>query len=195
MEIRISNKIKRRLENKWVRRLLILSGIVLALSVPMRCKGPYKGRIVDNVTGKPIQGAVAIANWTTVTINAAGGTTRCLDAREAVSDENGEFMLKGRSAPFFGLFPGNMRIYIYKVGYRKVTCEWSEFDPAGSCYLAEPVAFDGDRAVFALTRVAPGQLGYEGRPPTGGCGRKDGKPLSAYTKEVEKWEREMGIIK
>ncbi len=180
--------------HKWGRRIIIAAAIVAVLSIPMRCHGPYRGRVIDSVNGQPIAGAVAVASWSTTSINVAGGTTRCLDAEEAVTDENGEFQIKGSRGRLLGLFAGTMDINIYKVGYEKVSCDWNYIKEPGACF-EKPGEFDGDRAIFPLKSVAIDRLGYEGRPPSGGCGRKDGRPLSAYTKEVKRWEDVMGFDK
>jgi len=70
---------------------------VLLLIVAYYCvhsDGPYKGRVVELETGNPIEGAVVAASWSIETwIN----TWQFCDARETLTDKNGEFVLpKGR---------------------------------------------------------------------------------------------------
>jgi hypothetical protein len=179
---------------KWGRRVSIAVAIVLFFSIPVRCDGPYRGRVVEKTSGSPIPGVVVVVSWSAKSINVAGGTTRCIDAAEAVTDARGEFRIPGRSAALFGTI-GTARIAIYKVGYQRVECMWKNIDRAGDCYN-EPVALDGKLALFPLSRVARGRLrSEEGRDPSSVCGRKDGKPLSALEEERREYLRIVGADK
>ena len=158
----------------------------------MRCGGPYKGRIIDGDTDRPISGALAVATWSTVSINVAGGSTRCLDAEETVTDEKGEFVIKGSRGPVFGLFTGTMMITVYKVGYEKVYCDWNYLDKPGACYM-NPIGFENGWAIFPLKKVTKERMDSEGIPPHLSCGRKDGKPMVEYFKAHEEYRRVMGF--
>jgi hypothetical protein len=147
--------------------------------------GPYKGRVVEEDSGLPVVGAVAIGDWTGVHVNVAGGTTYCIDAREALTDEKGEFEILDISR-------GTFSISVYKVGYQRVQCPWESLQRWGGC-MTEPAQWDGDRAIILLNKVAKSRMGYEGRPPSGGCGRKDGKPLAEYMKAHEDYRRALGL--
>lgn len=133
----------------------------------------YKGLVVDQKTGEPIAGVVVVGSWTYVIPSAGGGTTRCRDAREAVTDDKGEFSIPNISY-------GEFSIAIYKVGYERVECGWHVLDQKGSCYLEHAVEWVGDRAIFPLKRVESGKLWSDGEPPHISCGRKNGKPLTEY---------------
>jgi len=155
--------------------------------------GPYKGRVIEETSGQPIAGAVVVVYWSYMTANVGGGTTHCLDADEAVTDEGGEFDIAERRAGLFGR-TGTANLAIYKVGYQRLgPGPWSSLKEAST--LKEIVKWEGDRAIIPLKRVAKSRLGYEGRPPSGGCGRRDGKPLTAYSEEEIRWERAMGLTK
>ncbi len=141
----------------------------------------YKGRVVDQETGEPIAGVVVVGSWTYEIPSAGGGTTRCRDAREAVTDDNGEFGIPNISY-------GEFRIAIYKVGYKKVQCYWDDLNEKGTCYLDHAVDWVDDRAIFPLRRLAGDELEtFKGSPPQPSCGRKDGKPLSAWFNEEKKY--------
>lgn len=76
--------------------------------------GPYKGKVVDLETGKAIEGAVVAGVW----VLAFNFTPFC-DAKETVTDKNGEFTLpKGWC---FSLWPlaqmDRMDIVVFKPGY------------------------------------------------------------------------------
>ena len=155
--------------------------------------GPYKGRVIEDVNGEPIAGVVVVVYWTYTTPNVGGGTTHCLDADEAVTDAGGEFDIPARKAGLFGR-TGTANLAIYKVGYQRFgPGPWSSLKEASS--LKKIVKWEGDRAVIPLKQVAKSRLGYEGRPPSGGCGRRDGKPLAAYSEEEKRWKRAMGLTK
>jgi hypothetical protein len=141
----------------------------------------YKGRVVDQKTGEPVAGVVVVGSWTYVIPSAGGGTTRCRDAREAVTDDKGEFGIPNISY-------GEFSIAIYKVGYERVECGWHVLDEKGSCYLEHAVDWVGDRAIFPLSRLSRDQLDtFKGSPPNVSCGRKDGKSLSAWLNERKKY--------
>jgi len=189
----ITDRFKRIWKHKWGRRAIIVLAIVLLLSAPVRCDGPYKGRVVEEATGRPVEGAVAVATWSYSMPTPAGGHTRCLDAAETLTDDDGRFRLPGRWSALATVFVGGMQIHIYKVGYRRVECTWQYLKQAGDCYADKPVEFDGDRAVFPLRRVAKDRLGYEGEPPHISCGRKDGKPLIEYIRVRKEYRRMLGL--
>jgi hypothetical protein len=126
---------------------------------------------MEEDSGRPVAGAVAVGYWTGVHVNVAGGTTYCIDAREAVTDANGEFEIPDVSR-------GNFMIAIYKVGYKRVQCFWESLKRWGGC-MTEPAEWDGDRAIILLEKVSRDKMNTAvGRPPHISCGRKDGKPLT-----------------
>ena len=163
----------------------LLFALAIGMSVQACAHGPYKGRVVEEDSGRPVTGAVAVGYWTGVHVNVAGGTTYCIDAREAVTDANGEFEIPDVSR-------GNFMIAIYKVGYKRVQCFWESLMRWGGC-MTEQAEWDGDRAIILLERVAKGRLGSaEGDYPSV-CGRKDGKPLSALEEARKEYRRALGL--
>ncbi len=73
--------------------------------------GPYKGKVIDLETGEPIEGAVVAAEWTL--------THRFCDAKETVTNKNGEFVLPKGSCfsfwPFTQMDPAH--VVVFKPGY------------------------------------------------------------------------------
>ncbi len=173
-----------------IRTIIQAAAIVFLLQACAH--GPYKGRVVDEITGEPVAGAVAVASWSDVHVNVGGGTSYCIDAAEAVTDGKGEFEILERRAPLFGTL-GTMDIHIYKVGFQRVECMWRYLGEAGTCYAYKPVEFDGDRAVFPLRRVAKNRLHTEEGNYPSVCGRKDGKPLSALDEARKEYRRALGL--
>ncbi len=76
--------------------------------------GPYKGKVIDLDTGKPIEGAVVAGVW----VLEFNFTPFC-DAKETVTDKNGEFILPKASC--LSLWPlaqmGRLGMIVFKPGY------------------------------------------------------------------------------
>ncbi len=53
--------------------------------------GPFSGRVIDTETREPIEGAVVLAVWKMSTCTLGGGVSTYYDAKETVTDKNGEF--------------------------------------------------------------------------------------------------------
>lgn len=89
--------------------------LLLVLSACAHSDGPYKGKVVDIKTGKPIEGAVVAALWT---IESVPHAQRTCDAEETITDKNGEFILpKGScvSHPLAKIFKPD--VVVFKPGY------------------------------------------------------------------------------
>jgi hypothetical protein len=69
--------------------LALLSGCAVSHTF-----GPYKGKVVDAETEEPIEGAVLFMEFTTRTPNPGGATASFADAKEVLTDKNGEFFLE-----------------------------------------------------------------------------------------------------
>jgi hypothetical protein len=81
--------------------------------------GPYKGKVVDAETEEPIEGAVLFMEFTTRAPNPGGATASFADAKEVLTDKNGEFFLEHtvttlRPGQHWGPWP---KTIIYKPGY------------------------------------------------------------------------------
>jgi hypothetical protein len=53
--------------------------------------GPYSGRVIDSETKEPIESAAVLISWEMSTCTPGGGVSTYYDAKEAVTDKNGEF--------------------------------------------------------------------------------------------------------
>jgi hypothetical protein len=80
-------------------------------------EGTYKGKVVDDQTGAPIKGAVALATWSKCYPGYAGGSCKYYDAAEAVTNEKGEFEIPGQGLRLF-TFLRKMGVGVFKAGYR-----------------------------------------------------------------------------
>jgi hypothetical protein len=71
--------------------------------------------IVDDETGEPIEGAIALAQWIKTKFNFEGGFTYISKAREIVSDKEGKIHI--RTYWMWIPFTGDTTLTLYKPGY------------------------------------------------------------------------------
>lgn len=157
--------------------------VVFIMLLFVNCAGPYKGRLIEAEGGPPIPGVVVVGFWTNDIPTVGGGVTRCLDARETVSDEKGEFTIPIST---YGELFGEMNAAIYKVGYvLMVRGPWDSLKDVD--IWQNHVRWEGDRVIVRMEKVIK-LNSPEGWPPSV-CGRKDGKPLVAIEKEENEYRR------
>lgn len=85
----------------------------------LRYDGPYKGRVVDAESGKPIEGAVAHGTWSKVYPNPAGSSSEYYDSHETLTDKNGDFKIPGQGLLIFSAID-YMQLTIFKAGYEQL---------------------------------------------------------------------------
>jgi hypothetical protein len=97
---------------------LVIEGGGLFSPLPYRSLAPFKGKVIDADTKKPIQGAVVLAVYYFTGYGPAGAMSSVKDGQETVTDKNGEFKLL-RTRRWFVLFRGYPRgkLVIFKPGY------------------------------------------------------------------------------
>lgn len=83
--------------------------------------GPYTGKVVDEETNQPIEGSAIVALWYIQRYGGAGGpVAKLLEAKEAVTNKNGEFTIPSMIGfhwwPFSTLDEPN--VIVFKPGYR-----------------------------------------------------------------------------
>ncbi len=122
---------------------------------PARYDGPYKGRIVDAVTGKPIEGVVVLGVWYRVAPSPGGGVSSYYDARETVTDKNGDFEMKGLGLKILSNI-GPMDVLIFKAGYEYIAYPWetlmAEAD-ARKVAWEKKVRWEGGKAIISLRKL------------------------------------------
>lgn len=78
---------------------LIIAGLLLGMLTSLSgCAlvhnyGAYEGKVVDVANGEPLEGAAILAVYYTRSYGLAGSNLNYLDARETVTDKNGEFKI------------------------------------------------------------------------------------------------------
>lgn len=174
---------------RWVRVAGILAILGAVLFAPILTGKPYTGKVIDAQTGQPVTGAAVIGYWSYVIPTPVQGTNRCLDAREDVTDAKGEFAIPRLRGLFFGMI-AEFSIVFYKVGYQD---EYLFIDDDWEGTMRARGFWRDNRAVAQLNPVAPDRLRMDGSPPHISCGRRDGKPLTAYREAQNDYRRALGL--
>jgi hypothetical protein len=154
----------------WLIALALLASMVGAGRLaaededgPLRVSGgPYRGTVLDGQTGRPLASAAVVILWQRLD-EQIEGLRRLSAAREAFTDENGEFVhdvaALERRLPPRTLAP---RILIYRPGYEALPSTPQLFPPGapasrfaapGGLVRLAPVGDDEDRAEALNTFV------------------------------------------
>ncbi len=119
--------------------------LVLVLLIQSQCCmgitpfGPYRGRVVERETDKPIPGAVVFVEFNTLFPTVAGPNADFADAVETLTDEKGEFYIPVQWVFVFRPLShwGSSSAQVYKPGYGGFPrhslsirqSRWGEWDP------------------------------------------------------------------
>jgi hypothetical protein len=149
-------------------RFLIIF-IVLLLIVMDGCgylaryDGPYKGKVVDADTGKPIEGVVVLGVWYKETPTPAGAVSSYYDARETVTDKNGEFEIPGMGLKVLSTV-APMNVLIFKAGYKYESGLWESLKD--SDYYKRKVKWEGKKAIIPLKKLTMEERVKQIGPPS-----------------------------
>ncbi len=166
------------------------SGCQYGLLHPIRHDGPYKGKIIDADTGQPIEGVVVLGTWSKIYPNIAGATHEFYDASEAVTDKNGEFLIRGLGLKLISNVEA-MNVLIFKAGYEHIgTCMWVSLkvDPI----LNKKVKWEGERAIVPLRKLTLEERNKRGVPdyiPSEAPKEK----IILMLKEINKENKDLGL--
>jgi hypothetical protein len=131
---------------------------------PIRYDGPYKGRVVEAETGKPIEDVVVLGVWYKEITTAAGGVSSYYDAAETVTDKNGEFEINGLGLKILTNV-GPMNILIFKAGYEYVGMgPWESFREDE--ILRKRIKWDDERAIIPLKKLTLEERKSPPSPPS-----------------------------
>ena len=133
---------------------LLIALIILSLQAgclyAVRHDGPYHGKVVDEQTREPIEGAVVLGWWRVYHFGLGGGYTTYHDSREAVTDKNGEFTIKGEGLRILSnLKP--MGILVYKSGYTYIETQWDVLKI--DTVHGEKVKWEGEMPLLPLRKL------------------------------------------
>jgi hypothetical protein len=138
--------------------VLLLSCALLAIFssgclYAVRYDGTYHGRVVDQETREPIQGVVVLGTWSVYHFSPAGGYHTYHNAREAVTDKNGEFSIPGEGLRILSSLEP-MDFIIFKAGYKYREYQWSTLKIDIPRKEEEQTKWEGDMPVFPLKKMS-----------------------------------------
>ena len=161
--------------------------ISLSSCYAARIDGPYEGKVIDADTGQPIEGVVVLATWSRVTVTPGGGVSSYYDAMETVTDNNGEFKIKGLGLLVLSnIEPPYMTVF--KAGYLYDNLFWIP----GESSLYSKIKWDGKRAIIPLKKLTM----EERRKQLGPSEPPDEAPkekIKLILREINKDRKEQGL--
>jgi len=112
--------------------------------------GTYHGRVIDAQTREPIEGAVVLGVWSKGYMGAGGIAHEYYDARETVTDAQGDFTIEGMG-PRVMTHLQKMDVVIFKAGYEHVgLTSWDSLKTA--IYFRDRVQWENGKAIIPLDR-------------------------------------------
>ena len=126
----------------WVR------GLTFAPKNNLLFTGDYHGKVIDAETLQPIEGAVAIGVWSLEYGTVGGPVHEHYDARETLTDQNGEFSIKGMG-PRAVTHLRKMKIVIFKAGYEHLDkSSWEELQKD------KHIKWENGKAIIPLSKLS-----------------------------------------
>ena len=107
--------------------------VTLCFPVMSESAGPWKGKIVDKETGKPLEAVVVLARWEKRYTSFVGemGGNEYYDSEEVVTDAEGRFVIAAKQTwtvnPFSEIY--GPEFFIFKAGYGR--WQFRDFDSWG----------------------------------------------------------------
>ncbi len=155
----------------------------------VRYDGTYRGRVVDQETREPIEGVVVLGTWSVYHFSPAGGYGTYYDAREAVTNKNGEFVIPGEGLRILSSLEP-MSFTIFKAGYRYREYQWDTLKTDIPKKEEEQTKWEGDVPVFPIKKLTMEERRKQG-PPS-----RPSIPIERMhllTREVNKERIELGL--
>lgn len=152
-------------------------------------EGTYRGRIVDADTGAPIENVVVLGTWSRVYPNAAGASHKFYDARETVTDKNGEFSISGMGLKLFSNIE-DMNVLIFKSGYEHLgTMPWVTLQKDST--MLQKVKWEDSKAIILLRKLSDEERKLHGTPSVP-SGAYQERKAALLIKEINKEEIQFG---
>lgn len=148
-----------------MKKTLLILAVVITLCqgcmYAVRYDGTYRGKVVDEDTREPIEGVVALGAWYKEQWSAAGTVSTFYDARETVTDKNGEFEIPGHGLRIMtNLSP--MRILLFKAGYTYERGHWDSLDQGYT--LGKKIKWEGKKPIIPLKKLTMEERKKQGTP-------------------------------
>jgi len=167
--------------------LILLATFTCAYGI--RYDGPYSGRVIDADTGAPVEGVVVLGVWNTEQITPGGAVHNFHDARETVTDKNGEFEIPGMGLKILSNVTP-MDVLIFKAGYEHIGMgSWESLKV--DLILRKKIKWEEKKAIIPLKKLTIEERKKQGTPsfPTEAY-EKGNMPL--LIKEINKEEKAFG---
>jgi hypothetical protein len=130
---------------------ILLALATLSCAYGMRYDGPYGGRVIDTDTGAPIEGVVVLGIWNTEIITPGGAVHDFHDARETVTDKNGDFEIPGKGFKILSNVTP-MDVLIFKAGYEHIGLyPWASLKE--DLILRKKIKWEGKKAIIPLKKL------------------------------------------
>jgi hypothetical protein len=137
--------------------ILLVSGCAYGI----RYEGPYSGRIIDADTRKPIEGVVVLGVWYREIVTPGGATHNYYDAKETVTDKNGDFTIAGQGLLILSnVIP--VDVLIFKAGYEYLKSPWESLKRSEYLIKKMKIKWEGNKVTIPLK-----ELTMEGRKRRG----------------------------
>jgi len=124
--------------------------IFIGCASAVRYDGPYEGRVIDADTGQPIEGVVVLGVWNKEYPTPGGAVHEFYDARETVTDKNGEFSIPGMGLEILSNVTP-MDVLIFKTGYRYLESTWRGLKV--DILLSKKIKWEGNKAIIPLKKL------------------------------------------
>jgi len=122
-----------------------------ALSTAADAAGPWKGKIIDIETKKPLEGAAVVAYWLRVWRTPAGGIADFYEIKDVLTDKEGKYEIPSYTPinllPILSYIRGP-EFTIFKPGYLSLSGRYLEEN-----VIDKPAQFKRDEKIY---RLAPG---------------------------------------
>jgi len=173
--------------------LSILSLVTLTFNVgclyAIRYDGPYHGKVVDQETRQPIEDVVVLGTWSVYHFNIAGGNHTDHDARETVTNKQGEFIIPGEGLRVLSSLEP-MHVVIFKSGYKYESLPWDSLKIAD---IKDSIKWEGDVPIFPLRKFKTlAKIKRDLPPYPPGRAVRENK-VNRFMEEVEKERRAQGF--
>ncbi len=165
--------------------LLVSITTIGCFSHVARYDGSFKGRVVDAETGGPIEGVVVLGVWYTDRHTISGRKGNFYDAREVVTDKDGNFTMPGKGPRVLSnLRPVHLKIF--KAGYSYTGGTEYSFRNSDT----GEIKWEGSRAIIPLKNLTMGER-WKHRSPN----RPDipMEKMNLMTNEINKDRLERGL--
>lgn len=105
---------------------LVLLGVLLAqtacTTLVGQLTGELNGVVIDKSTGKPVEGAIVVAQWQGAGFHLVDSRTVCFHVESATTDQDGRYNIAALPAAPAGVMGESALVAgVYKEGYREVS--------------------------------------------------------------------------